>query len=144
MPNWCENDMTIRGNEEVLDNIINSIVEYENKKSDSGLLGFLNPIGEWDWDKAVKEWGTKWEVNEVFVERENENTLHLSFWSAWEPPINAYKEGEKNHDIEITAEWIEYGLSFCGEYKNGEVKDLDINEHPAYIEWLKEEGDPTL
>lgn len=139
MPNWCENDMTIRGSKEVLDNIVNRIDQYEKKERSNGLLEFLKPIGEWDWDKAVKEWGTKWEVHDVFVERENENTLQLSFFSAWSPPIKAYQEGEKNHDIEITAEWIEYGLSFCGEYKDGKPKDLDINKHPQYIEWLEEQ-----
>lgn len=139
MPNWCENDMTIRGNKEVLDNIVNCIDQYEKKEKSTGLLEFLNPIGEWDWHKAVKEWGTKWEVHDVFVERENEKTLQLSFWSAWSPPINAYQEGEKNHDVEITAEWVEYGLAFCGEYKDGKPKDLDINKHPQYIEWLEEQ-----
>jgi len=142
MPNWCENDITIRGSKEVLDNIENIIDQYQKKERDNGLLEFLNPIGEWNWDKAIREWGTKWEIgkiNEVFVTRQQEDTLFLSFWSANSPPVEAYRQGEKKHDIEITAEWIEYNNAFCGEYKNGEWIDLDINEHPQYKEWLAEE-----
>jgi len=53
MPNWCNNKLEISGNKEYLDTL-------EKAANEGTLLETIKPIGEWKYDTAVAEWGTKW------------------------------------------------------------------------------------
>jgi len=121
MPNWCMNTVEITGELPKLKAI--------KAAAESGkFLEYLVPIGEWDYDKAVEAWGTKWEVTEVFCEIDyDKNTLYLDFNSAWGPPIEAYYKGEADHNIRITAYYYESGMMFAGKYADGVDTSFDID-----------------
>jgi len=137
MPNWCTNYVKITGHVETLDKIQNVISEQRQQKREDGLLEFLEPIGEWDYHKAIETWGTKWEVNIDYMIRDHEDddepTLRLKFFSAWSPPLEAYIQGEKTHDIEIDAFFIEEGVGFMGSYGDGSSDFYDWEGMDAYL-----------
>lgn len=137
MPNHCKNEITITGNVETIEKIKNTIVDYDNHENGfvPSFLEFLNPIGEWNYDKAVEEWGTKWpiyDVDDIVIEPER---ISFSFDTAWAPPLNAYEKGEERHNIKINARYIEHGTCFAGGYEDGADYDVDYNDN--YQTWVK-------
>jgi hypothetical protein len=114
MPNWCMNSAVISGRKDKLDLIVRALKEDK-------LLEALCPLGDWEYNKAVELWGTKWDVHNASWELdEANNTLTINFDTAWGPPTAAYSYGEKLHNIEIEATFHEDGMMFIGEYKDGE------------------------
>lgn len=129
MPNWCDNTLTIRGSKETIDGIEKVVVEDGENK----LLQHLAPIGEWDYDKAVSQWGTKWDVSVMTHERVDDQTIEMCFDSAWSPPLKAYEtwlDTQTDESASITAHYFEPGMGFAGYYENG------IDE---YYEWSTKE-----
>lgn len=121
MPNWCMNYVTITGPIEKLE----QIAEAANKGQ---LFEYLSPIGEWDYGKAVENWGCKWEASEVSCEIEYDTqTMMLDFDTPWGPPIAAYQAGEAKHDLEIMASFYEPGMAFVGCYEDMEEETFDID-----------------
>ena len=59
MPNWCSN-----GPPPPPPSLSLSLeaMEQSNHDTDEGLLGALQSIGEWDYETADQEWGTKWDT----------------------------------------------------------------------------------
>ena len=131
MPNWCENYITIHGPTKILEEIFDAA----NKNK---LLEYLEPIGDWDYNKAVEAWGTKWEPQEVTATFHTvstdaegvEDTYYITAWfdTAWSPPVNAYYAAEKRLGITIEAFYIEEGMGFVGKYTEGteETYELDF------------------
>jgi hypothetical protein len=79
--------------------------------------------GKRDWYSwRVNNWGTKWDVGgeDAFGERilPDDNTVVLSFDSAWSPPIEFYifMKGQGFH---IRASYFEPGMAFCGDWIDG-------------------------
>ena len=71
------------------------------------------------YDFRVGEWSTKWDVGAEGYEVEIENnSLTLSFDSAWAPPIGAY---EKLMELGfcVRAYYYEPGMAFCGVWDEG-------------------------
>lgn len=121
MPNWCMNSATFKGSKEKLQEIVKAC---ENGK----LLEFLVPIGEWDYGKAVEEWGTKWDAIEINWSLDEENNeLHISFDTAWAPPIAAYSTAEQTHNLEIQASCYEPGMLFIGEYFDEDYEEYSVD-----------------
>ena len=109
MPNWCMNSVKISGEKETLEKI--------KIASDTGaLLNFLAPLGQpWDYDVAVDTWGTKWDINEGGCDWDGDDTLQLSFDTAWGPPLKAYDIAESTLNLDITASFYEPGMCFVGD-----------------------------
>jgi len=108
MPNWCMNSVQISGDKETLEKI-------EAAANNNQLLNFLAPLGqEWEYGLAINTWGTKWDINEPYCDWDGEDTLQLSFDSAWGPPLSAYETAESTMDLEITASFYEPGMCFVG------------------------------
>ena len=121
MPNWCMNSVEIVGSIETLEAIAQAAKEGK-------LLEYLAPIGEWDYQKAVDTWGTKWDVTceDPYLDHEN-NTLTMHFDSAWGPPTEAYWTGVDRHDVTITAYYYESGMMFAGKYEDGYDNSYEID-----------------
>ena len=56
MPNWCSNNIVIEGPKEKVE----AIWSRATDDTDEGLLTALHPIGKWEYETALAEWGTKW------------------------------------------------------------------------------------
>jgi len=67
----------------------------------------------------LQNWGTKWDVYESHCTRFDANTLQLTFYTAWSPPIPVF---DKLVDMgfEVTARYLDEGWGYIGEYVNGD------------------------
>lgn len=149
MPNWCNNVATFtHENKEQIDRLCSATnmnlfglffptpddlkieAQIGSEPSDNALKSLYeqntNKYGckHWyDWNCA--HWGTKWDADSVIVKRVDENTVVISFDSAWAAPFAWYN---KMLDIDFTIEayFMEMGCNFCGEYRNGMVDEYDL------------------
>lgn len=128
MPNWCMNSVHITGDADI-------IAEIEIAANDGKLLEYLNPIGEWDYAKAIDAWGTKWEVSgadcnvDVMSEEYNQHCISLTFDTAWGPPIEALRIASNRLSIQAEASFYEPGMSFVGYYNSEEDDEEEVYEY---------------
>ena len=125
MPNWCLNNATITHDDPAkLTELVDAYKRGElmehylpSPKDDMGVLD-----EEW-YDWRVTNWGTKWDVGgeHAFCERmvTADNTVVLSFDSAWSPPIAFYSFMKIEHGFDIRASYFEPGMCFCGDWIDG-------------------------
>ncbi len=157
MPNWCNNDLTLRHSDSkmidraysaiekgqflnefipvpqaLLDTIAGYPPESERETHETQKLENLANHGYKDWyDFCVGEWGTKWDVggDGGSLRRIDDNIMEVSFLSAWSPPVDAY-EKLITMGFEIKAYYDEPGMEFCGKWR-GSGDDF-VNDHHEY------------
>ena len=140
MPNWCLNNATITHDDpaklnELLDAYKRGeLIEHyrPTPKDENGKLD-----EEW-YDWRVTNWGTKWDVGgeDAFCERmvTADNTVVLSFDSAWSPPIEFYSFMKREHGFDIRASYFEPGMAFCGDWIDGMDNYYEGRENfPDYL-----------
>lgn len=94
MPNWCQNELKININDSTAP--ISKIIKpshHDTREVWKLCLQFDNliPIWVWDADKAVALWWTKWDLLESSQTITYFNWyIHISFDTAWSPPIAFY------------------------------------------------------
>ncbi len=144
MPNWCNNGITIRHKdpamierlfnaresgilqefvpcpEELLDPRTSSFGgdDAEEKNQLREALGKKYGYSSW-YDWQVANWGTKWDLCDVMVERVDANTVQGSFETAWAPPVNAYEKLCALGFV-IEAYYYEPGMCFVGKVTGDE------------------------
>ena len=121
MPNWCANAVTVKHSDP-------KMLERVRTAFEAGRLcnEFLpHPTNEWSWEHSVNTWGTKWEV-EGEISQYDEGILHLTFDSAWSPPIGLF---EKLFSLgyEVIARYYEFGMAFAGIYEDGTDECFDYS-----------------
>jgi hypothetical protein len=144
MPNWCLNNATITHDDPAkLTELVDAYKRGElmehymptprDPDDPTKLLGEGKPVtpvwllpesvsDNW-WGWRVSHWGTKWDVGgeDAFCERmvTADNTVVLSFDSAWSPPIAFYSFMKSEHGFDIRASYWEPGMAFCGDWIDG-------------------------
>lgn len=122
MPNWCNNYVTLTGPKEKIDELIVELKKSDERDENYQILGKLRPRPtehDEDWYTwNCDNWGTKWDVNIASYEIVDENTVSLSFDSAWSPPIALYEFLELE-DWKVDAFYQEEGMAYCGRYSDG-------------------------
>jgi hypothetical protein len=154
MPNWCDNEIVIKGSPEVLAEIDNIISNNEDgfqmgdfvplpehlrdTTSSGGSDKFVNALAgdtttEYDnwYDWSIANWGTKWDVSDAY--RSNDvGQILLSYQTAWAPNINFWAQFTEKYPVEVEHRYYEEGVCFIGEatIKDGEIDDycVDIDE----------------
>ena len=139
MPNWCRNFVTINGPEIQLREFVNS-----TPKNRTGNDGFLNkhvPIGEWEYEKALDAWGTKWDIDEMIIGEISEHYTHYTvdfqFESAWTPPLEAIKSIANIFPyFKIGIHYLEDGVGFIGFniYENGQLVIAEESDFPDFYD----------
>jgi hypothetical protein len=148
MPNWCNNGITLRHKDPaMIDRVMNSkdglLMEFlptpqelvdtvagfpgEDQRAahEAQMKSNIEKYGYKDWyDWNVANWGTKWDFELENVDREDANTVHGSFDSAWAPPVHAY-EKLCAMGFEIEAYYYEPGMCFCGKWTGNEDESDD-------------------
>lgn len=121
MPNWCDNMMTISHSDK---SKIDALAAEMSKKNDQGhsmseVFQHLrpNPSGDWDYEWSVENWGTKWDARVIDWEQYDDNTIWISFETAWCPPGALY-EYLVEQDWNVEAFYHESGCAFCGKFTN--------------------------
>ena len=137
MPNWCSNSLIMSGP-------IDKMRELWQKaqSNDSGLLAAMMPLGEWDYEKSIDGWGTKWDPDIEgleFTEEGDKGSITGWFDSAWSPPLGAFKAwSEKNKDCFAELEYFEPGDGYVGRWdSHGEDEEYDID--PDNLEEIPED-----
>jgi hypothetical protein len=130
MPNWCDNSLTVRHADKTkLDELESELSKDENAQ----LLQHFRPYeGEWDYGWCVENWGTKWDAHVYGWERTSDETMFISFETAWSPPITLYEYIEQD-GWEVEGLYNEPGMCFTGIYEDGadsyyEYSDLSADE----------------
>lgn len=143
MPNWCENHLSIYGNVEDMNNILNVIKKEDGSYS---LLESLYPTPEelqigdvsmtpdeqqirnqekygykswYDW--RIDKWGCKWPENELHIAqeytviRDERACIAFNFETPWGPPIEAFNKISIDYpNILFCLYYEEPGMGFCG------------------------------
>lgn len=129
MPNWCDNTLTItHPDKSKIDAIESTLSDKTNQALFNTILP--NPSGEWDYEWSVNNWGTKWEASVHDWERQDDNTIWVSFDSAWSPPTQLYEFMEAVEGYTVVAMYWESGMGFCGRFADGydDYYDYDITD----------------
>jgi hypothetical protein len=108
MPNWYSGNVSITGD---ITPFRNWAEKNKNENLDyNDFAQTFVPLssGEWDYNCACREWGTKWDLTNINInsgEQENDQIFSFCFDTAWAPPIYLWKQLEKRYNVEIE----EYG-----------------------------------
>lgn len=136
MPNWCDNSAYFR-NDDV--SKIDALEKVLNEKDSTGISSngeiFQHlrprPVEEeenwYNWN--IEHWGTKWEAGIIDWERQDDNTIWVSFDSAWSPPCALY-EYLTEQGWRIEAYYHECGMAYAGQFIDGEDEyfEYDIED----------------
>lgn len=134
MANWCSNDVIITGkNRERLQEIVEGAMN-------GNFLKTVMPLEEGEYQTAV--WGTKWDVDCDIVEMNSEDSIYLSFASAWSPPIGVY-EKLVDEGFEVEASYFEPGMCIVGWWSNDTEEEYDYSNETSETvrEFIGEELD---
>ena len=135
MPNWCYNYATISHEDKsMMDKLRDGI------KNDKVLESFfptpkelLEGEGWYMW--RVNNWGTKWDLCDTEILKDDGETLGLQFNTAWSPPIEAYAKLVEM-GFYIDGYYSEGGMGFCGRYSQGVEDTYSVDEYTR--EWLED------
>ena len=144
IPNWCSNELSVRGDPKELKKFNKKARAYE-KNTTALSLNKLYPMpkklektinkpskeGMPDWWKwRVEHWGTKWDVKAELSWKDYDNkidsSLNYSFDSAWAPPVEWLKKVAKDFPtLFFSLKYDEPGMGFMGvaKGKNGAIND---------------------
>jgi len=163
MPNHTDNRVILSHDDsQKIDNIYNIMNTDDTSlcqtlipmpKALEGTEGLSDGPNWYDW--RLGHWGTKWDIYNATCERMDENTLVLTFDTAWSPPIPVY---DKLVDMgfEVSARYLDEGWLYIGEYIDGydwstgdvesigtEYPDLDLEFgiSDRMAEWAEENED---
>ena len=157
MPNWCNNNIIIKGPKKKIDamekaakdgNFINHLCPMPEELRDSEKYpadGSKNPHlkkkhGADNWyDWAVSNWGTKWDIDaydgsiqkkeELLGKDNGKAELSFGFDSAWAPPLDAMAGYlEKNDDVSMKLWYYEPGCDFGGVWEDFNDDCWEISE----------------
>lgn len=126
MPNWCDNAVRLTSSKEKIDALA-SVLENED---DRQVFQHLRPRPadqEENWyDWNISHWGTKWDLSLIDWNRDDDETIWISFESAWSPPITLYEYLSENGWY-VDAVYHEGGMGFCGIWQDGEDDYYEYN-----------------
>jgi hypothetical protein len=144
MPNWCQNILKLEHDDPEFirrahsafaeGKLLNEFVPVpddlanpdttthggDNAEAHDALrYSMTKKYGYSDWYSfRVNEWGTKWDVGDEYgINSVTENSLFVTFDSAWAPPVVAYEKMSKL-GFRIDAQYCEEGIGFVGRWSD--------------------------
>ena len=133
MPNWCSNTLRLEHDDPA--EITRAVEGF--KKGEFFQTLVPNPTGTWDYDWCVNNWGTKWDINDVYIDNADEpDSIEFAFSTAWAPPVEAFTTWAMSDGrVQFSLEYWEPGCGFVGvttydgEYLD--TDDVDCGSDPA-------------
>jgi hypothetical protein len=136
MPNWCNNNITISGNEGTI-KALTAVLKNLKDNDDvfKSLIGIPSYMSEGDYkekwyDTNVNWFGTKWDISydrHAFTLNKDEITFHCE--TAWSPPIPFMENLCKMYQVNGHIYYSEGGIGFTGEttftWQDGELDVFD-------------------
>jgi hypothetical protein len=138
MPNWCSNEVSVSGSQEV----IAEILRIAPKGGDVFQMSSFIPVPEelegtnapqdkpnwYDW--SVENWGTKWDMCDVYMSvHPSKAGFSISYNTAWAPNTDFWQKFSNLYPVRIDQRYVEEGMSFIGEaiIENGMVDDYSTD-----------------
>ena len=159
MPNWCNNNIRIFGDEgtiRTLTAVLKSLKTSDEEPSNDvfkALIGLPQHMSEGDYkekwyDTNIEWFGTKWDISydeHAFTFTKNEITFFCE--TAWSPPIPFLQNLCEMYKVNATLFYSEGGVGFAGEttftwtqpdYLSGEVEgQLEVfDDECGYLEGM--------
>ena len=136
MPNWCNNNITISGNEGTI-KALTAVLKNLKGNDDvfKSLIGIPSHMSEGDykekWYNTNVEWfGTKWDISydqHSFTYTKDDISFHCE--TAWSPPIPFMENLCKMYQVNGSIFYSEGGIGFTGEttftWQDGELDVFD-------------------
>lgn len=120
MPNWCSNTLVLTHvNPEMVTRAADAIER-------GALFEEFVPLNVWDYNQAVAKWGTKWDASNLDIIDRSDNTISVSFDTAWSPPIAVY-DALLAQGFEVHASYFEPGMGFVGKYIDGMDEEYEVD-----------------
>lgn len=170
MPNWCENRLTVNGQEQGLDIFTEFAKGEDSELTANAFVPYPKEFVEMDriareymkehpddWAGCPKDgfnqggyewccefWGTKWDLGECMADRINRNTLIYCFDTAWSPPGPVIEAmGKMFPALSFKLEYWESGCCFQGELvvQNGQTVLNETRDYYAFDGDEDEGGD---
>lgn len=147
MPNWCMNNLSVSHDDPA--KLQEFVDAYNSGKTCEHFLpvpqGYYDDERWYGW--CIENWGTKWDFGKdeydepVAIENES---VSISFDSAWSPPTQFYEHLHDEHGYGIKASYWEPGMAFCGWWTDGdddyyEYVDKDEIPHGLWDEFGMED-----
>ena len=137
MPNWCNNYITITGDEDKIKKI-GQLIELSKREGEGGLFMTLIGLPEgitpaehnenW-WDIHISHWGCKWDITtEDHSIDIDTDTINISCETAWSPPIPFCQKVAEMFGVDVRITYEECGVGFAGEalcYPDGTQQDTE-------------------
>lgn len=113
MPNWCFNRLSVKGDNDKVDEFIGAVNTNEGIQILESLIPRPEDVEDW-YQWSLDNWGTKWGDREARMLRENEWTVFL-FDTAWSPPIEGITRiSAMFPDLTFVLVYEEGGMCFMG------------------------------
>lgn len=153
MPNWCNNNITINGDEGTI-RTLTAVLKGLNSLDDNGvqetgyvfkaLIGTPSHMSEGEYEKKWYEtnidwFGTKWDINyseDLFTFSKDE--INFSCETAWSPPIAFMTNLCRMYKVSGNIFYSEGGVGFAGETTfSWQDDELDVfDQEYEYLEGL--------
>ena len=148
MPNWCENNLTVRGPKKDLLRFKKKVVGRGPYESEAPVqpLSFHATVPQPKFDKdddgwynwRVSRWGTKWEPSDVRLE-ESFESLTYYFDTAWGPPLVWLQATASQFPkLEFRLFYAEGGCDFAG-VARAEGDDFGDEPYGNYVSGMIDE-----
>lgn len=161
MPNWCENEIEIKGKKESIIELVKFIKSKECDFDFEKVVPFpegVKPDSEEGYKFRMANWGTKWKLEgaSVYTEEESQGEVaKIDFETAWGPSLGiTLALSRKFPSLSFTHRFAESGEDFSGcsvfsggiqiETKRGEYSEYLWHEDDSWIEddsWEDEDKD---
>ena len=127
MPNWCHTTLNVEGSKEQIKEfsaLVSRAIENNNSLCNAIIPRPAAEEDNWyNWN--ITNWGSKWDVTDMFVEYEDDININLTFATAWNAIFPIFDELVKR-GFKVKAEYQDEGYMFAGEYEDGNETDFEI------------------
>jgi hypothetical protein len=127
MPNWCHTTLNVEGSKEQIKEfsaLVSRAIENNNSLCNAIIPRPAAEEDNWyNWN--ITNWGSKWDVTDMFVEYEDDININLTFATAWNAIFPIFDELVKR-GFKVKAEYQDEGYMFAGEYEDGNQTDFEI------------------
>ena len=148
MPNWCDNNLTVTGDAESLQQfvtaitnadesitILKNLVPFPTELEGEDIIGKDGvSVGQAFTDEGyswtARNWGTKWGDCETEI-TVNDDYLVLIYQTAWSPALEGLEQISRLFPtLTFQTDWLEEGMQFIGaaSFQNGSASIYDVPE----------------
>ena len=147
MPNWCENELEVRGKPEEITELLkaikteesnfdfNTVIPYPKEYADPDRLvrawekehgkhcPYKDGYNQGGYEWCIANWGTKWNACDIGIDF-IDGYAKIEFRTAWSPPVQIVEKlAQMFPTLELTLAFFECGAGFKGLFK---VKSFTI------------------